>query len=676
MGGMLKSWIVVATLTWLALPVSARVVSLEISERRPALHGKSFGLAGAYEIIRGKAHFAVERRNPANAPITDLRLAPANRQGEVELSADIYLLQPVELERGNGTALLEINNRGRKGMLSMFNRAAGSLDPSSPEHFGDGLLLEQGYTLVWVGWQHDPPPSADLMHLFPAVARNRDGSAIRGLARADFVKTDRESTHSLADRDHVAYPVADPAAAENVLTVRDDVEAPRRAIPRDQWRFARVEQGEPVADSGRIWLEGGFEPGKIYEVVYVTENPPLVGLGSAAVRDFLSYLKYGSSEALGLEPGVIEHAIGFGISQSGRFLRKFLYDGFNEDERGRRVMDGVLSHVAGGGRGSFNHRFAQPSRDAHPFFNFFYPTDIFPFSDVVQKDPVTGWEDGLLARYEDRPELLPRIFYTNSSYEYWGRAASLIHTSIDGKGDIEVPENVRIYHIAGTQHGPGSFPAARSTGEQPSNTVDYRWALRGLLRAMQDWVAAGREPPPSRYGKLGDGTLKAPEELNWPSIPGVRFSTKLHKAYRADYGPRFRSQGIADHQPPKNLGAYPMFVPAVDADGNEVAGIRLPLVAVPLATHTGWNMFNEKSGPADQISSMQGAWIPFPATKAERESRGDPRLSIEERYAGRDEYLGRVAQTTIDLAHDGYLLDADAAAVIEEAAQRWDARVR
>jgi hypothetical protein len=428
-----------------------------------------------------------------------------------------------------------------------------------------------------------------------------------------------------------------------------------------------------VEDRGRVWLEGGFEPGKIYEVVYVTENPPVVGLGAAAVRDFISYVKHEGNEPLGIKPGALEHAIGFGTSQSGRFLRTFLYYGFNRDERERRVFDGVLSHVAGGGRGSFNHRFAQPSRDAHPYLNFFYPTDIFPFSDIVQKDPESGREDGLLAAYREHQDWLPRIFYTNSSYEYWGRAASLIHTTIDGKRDVEIPENVRVYHIAGTQHGAGSFPPRVSIGQQPSNAVDYRWAMRGLLTALQAWVAKDQTPPESRYGKIADGTLVPAEKLSWPKIPGVGFSTRLHKAYRADYGPRFYSEGIVENEPPKIGSAFPMFVPAVDADGNERAGIRLPEVAVPLATNTGWNLFNEKSGPVDEISSMQGSFLAFPSTKAAGEAKGDPRKSIEERYAGRAEYLGRVAQAAVELADQGYILDADVPEILQSAGEKWDA---
>jgi hypothetical protein len=673
MGAMRTRWLIPLLIIGLAQGAAARVVRLEKVERRPVLEGRQWGLAGAYETVKARAHFALDPRNEANGVINDLSRAPRNANGEVELSADIYLIKPVDLARGNRTVLLEINNRGNKGMLGMFNRAQGSLDPSTVEQFGDGLLFEQGYTLLWVGWQFDPPRDPDKMYVYPPVAKGPGGKPIRGLARADFVTTDREYSHSLADRDHVPYEVADPDAPENALTVRDRVESERRPIPREKWRFGRMEDGKVVEDRGRVWLEGGFEPGKIYEVVYVTEDPPVVGTGAAAVRDFISYLKYDSSEALGVQPGAIEHALGFGISQSGRFLRTFLYYGFNRDEQERRVFDGVISHVAGGGRGSFNHRFAQPSRDAHPFLNFLYPTDIFPFTDAVQKDPESGLEDGLLARYRGHEQWLPKIFYTNSSYEYWGRAASLIHTSIDGKRDIEVPANVRIYHIAGTQHGAGSFPPRVSIGQQPSNAVDYRWAMRGLLEAMRAWVAEGEKPPESRYGKVADGTLVAPEKLGWPKIPDVSYSTRIHKAYRADYGPRFYSEGVVEVEPPRIGSAYPVMAPAVDADGNEVTGIRLPEVAVPLATHTGWNLFNAKSGPTDEISSMQGSFLAFPRTKAEREAKGDPRKSIEERYSSREDYVGRIAGSALKLAQQHYVLERDVPAVIRSAAEKWDA---
>jgi len=656
-----------------ALPLTSEVVQLEVSEKTPILESRPWGRIGAYEKVVGKAHFALDPANEANRVITDIDHAPRNADGKVEFSTDFYLIKPADAGLGNRSILCEIGNRGRKGTLSMFSQAGGSLDPSSEAHFGDGWLLEEGYSLLWVGWQFDPPHRPGLMHSYPATAVGENGEPIRGLVRSDFVVTDRVYDHTLADRDHVAYEVADPDSDSNILTVRDAVTAERTVIPRKRWKFAHMDGGKPVADAGRVWLKGGFEPGKIYEVVYEAQNPPVVGLGAAAVRDFVSFMKDSSSEELGVSGSHYNRAIGFGTSQSGRFLRTFLYYGFNRNEQGERAFDGVMAHVAGGGRGSFNHRFAQPSRDAHPFLNFLYPTDIFPFSDGPQFDPDLGIGGSILGAYETSPELLPKVFYTNSSYEYWGRAASLIHTTIDGKSDIEIPENVRIYHFAGSQHGPAGFPPRPSIGQQPSNPMDFRWAMRALLWRMNQWISPdGVDPPASRYGKTADNTLVTPEALAFPALPGVNFSTRIHKAYKVDYGDRFYSEGIVDNEPPKIEGEYPMFVPAVDSDGNEVAGIRLPEQQVPLATYCGWNLFNEKSGPTDEISSMQGSYIRFAKTKAEREASGDPRPSIEERYPTRSDYLGKVAEAALELAKDGYLLERDVAAVIANARRHWD----
>ena len=433
------------------------------------------------------------------------------------------------------------------------------------------------------------------MRLLTPIAR-QEGGPIRGLVRSDFVVQDRVYDRLLSDRNHIPYPVADPDAPETVMTVRDRVESQRRVIPRSQWRFGRMENGRVVPDMGRVHLEGGFVPGKIYEVVYVSENPPLVGLGPTAIRDFVSHLKYEGDDDLSIPADALDRALGFGISQSGRFLRTFLYYGFNEDEKHRIVFDGLISHVAGGGRGSFNHRFAQPSRDAHPFMNFFYPTDIFPFTDVEQHDPETGLRDGILTHRLAR-KFWPKVFYTNSSYEYWGRAASLIHTTIDGREDIALYDNVRVYMFAGTQHGPAGFPPRVTMGQQLSNPMDFRWSMRALLKAMTRWAADDGEPPPSQYPLRKDGTLVRADDLMFPKIPGVGFSSRVHKAYRADYGPKFYSRGIVSKEPPDIEKAFPILVSAVDRDGNEIAGVRMPEQEVPLATYAGWNLFNEKSGP-------------------------------------------------------------------------------
>jgi hypothetical protein len=419
-----------------------------------------------------------------------------------------------------------------------------------------------------------------------------------------------------------------------------------------------------------VYLEGGFEKGKIYEVVYVSENPPLVGLGPAGIRDAVSYLKYEGSSELGIRKGDLGRAIAFGISQSGRFLRTFLYHGFNEDESRRRVFDGVMAHVAGGGRGSFNHRFAQASRDGHPYLNFFYPTDIFPFTDLEQIDFRTGTSDGILV-YQ-KPEHQPKIFYTNSSYEYWGRAASLIHTSIDALEDARIPGNVRVYQFAGAQHGPAPFPPSVTLGQQKSNPMDFRWSMRALLVAMERWVRDESTPPESRYPRIEDGTLVRPEALDFPDLPGVSTTTRVHGAYRADYGDEFQSHGVVTKEPPEIGDRYPILVPAVNADGNERSGIQLPEHQVPLATFTGWNLFNAQSGPTHVLSSMQGSFIPFARTESERKRTGDPRPSIEKRYQSREQYLGLVAESALGSIEAGVLLGQDLPALLEEAGRRWD----
>jgi hypothetical protein len=485
------------------------------------------------------------------------------------------------------------------------------------------------------------------------------------------VVTEREADHSLADRDHTAYAVVDVNSPDNVMTVRDSVAGPRRVIPRDQWGFARAHGATTVVDPTRVHMAAKFEPGKIYEVVYTAENPPVVGLGPAAIRDVVSMLKYKSAEPLSIPAGSIKRALAFGISQSGRFLRKYVYDGFNRDEADRKVFDGVIAHVAGAGRGSFNHRFAQPSRDGHPYLNFFYPTDIFPFTDVAQTDPETRATDGLLT-HAGPPELLPKIFYTNSEYEYWGRAASLIHTTIDGAADAPLMENVRVYLLTAGQHGPAAFPPVQSIGQQRNNPLDYRWAMKPLLLAMDRWTADGTLPPASRYPHVSDGTLVPPDRLRFPKVPGVRTTTAIHRAYRADYGPKFATEGIVTQEPPRIGTAFPILVPQVDADGNGVAGVRMPDLTVPLATYTGWNLFNERSGPASALSSMQGSYIPLARTSAERTRTGDPRKSIDERYRDKEQYLALVGKAAQELSGQGFLLAEDIPIVVRNAERHWD----
>jgi len=643
----------------LLLPVFGRaaLVRIEVKERSDVLNGKAFGSAGAYERIVGRAWFAVDPKLAANRIVVDLDRAPRNADGLVEFSSDIYILKPKDPKAGNGSVLFEVSNRGGKGMLGIFNRAGGSTDPRSEREFGDGFVFEQGYTLVWTGWQFDVPDTPNLLHFYAPVV-----AGVKGLVRAEITVDRKETSHSVADRNHRPYPVLNPDDSALALTVRDRVDGARRTVPRADWH---------IEDASRIVMPAGFEPGRIYELVYTAQDSPVAGTGLAAIRDLISYLKYGGArdETLGEQNRYLKRAIAFGVSQSGRLLRTYLYDGFNQDERNRKVFDGVMAHVAGGGRGSFNIRFAQPSRDGHPFLNTLYPTDVFPFTDLDETEG--GLTDGLLT-HAMKPADWPKIFYSNSSYEYYGRDASLIHTSIDGKKDAPLPPSTRIYFFAGGQHGPAAFPPPQNHTQNPSNPNPYTWSLRALLSDMNAWVKDNVAPPPSLYPKVSADQAVPLGAVQFPKIPGVAFPTRTTRAYRADYGPQYRKEGIVTQEPPKLGAPFPLMFPQVDRDGNDVSGIRLPEIQVPLATFTGWNLRTPDIGAPDELYSMQGSWIPFPRTKADRVKSGDPRLSIEERYASREEYLAKFEAAAKSLAASGYLLAADVPKLVERGAAEWD----
>jgi hypothetical protein len=335
------------------------------------------------------------------------------------------------------------------------------------------------------------------------------------------------------------------------------------------------------------------------------------------------------------------------------------------------MFDGVMAHVAGAGRGSFNIRFGQPSRDGHPFMNLFYPTDIFPFTDVEETDPETGLTDGLLVKAE-QAHVTPKIFYTDSAYEYWGRSASLIHTTADGKKDAPIPPTTRIYFFAGGQHGPATFPPVRTVTKNLPNPNPYTWSMRALLVAMDNWVAKDIEPPPSQYPKIADNKLVPLSDLQFPKIAGVSVPTRPQRAYHVDYGPDFRTLGIISIEPPKVGNPFPVLVAQVDADGNETSGVRMPDIQAPLGTYAGWNLRTPELGAPDEMFSMVGSYIPFARTKTEREKTKDPRPSVEERYKGREEYLKRVESAAKNLVAGGYLLDQDVPKLVERGAAEWD----
>lgn len=701
----------------------ARVERIEVISRADVLEGKTFGDAGAYEKLSGTVHFAVKPDAAPNKLIVDLDKAPRNAAGDVEFAADFYILKPKEAARSSGSVLLEIPNRGGKGILAIIQGGKGSRDPATEEEFGDGFLMRRGTTVAWLGWQWDVREEAGLMRLYAPVAREGqqptslgkektsnaqpafalDGlrrgehptsnvqleekeKLITGLVRADFMVNEKTEQHPLGHfisgniggTEYYAWHADDPA---NVLTVRDAPMAKRRVIPRKEWGF--VGSTAPPAPQGSgaegaksepgprmIRLNGGFEPGKIYEVVYRARDPAIAGLGFAAVRDFASYLKQDGNE---LAPARRVYAAG--ISQSGRFLRHFLYEGFNADESGKQAVDGMFVHVAGAGRGSFNHRFAQPSRDAQPTTALFYPTDLFPFADTPQTDPETGQTAGLLDRAK-AAGVLPKIFYTNTSYEYWSRAASLIHTTPDGKRDLPLMENVRIYLLAGLQHFSGPFPPARDNdrgllAQHLPNPNPVRWFWRALFVAMDDWVREAKAPPESRYPKLTDKTLVKREQVNFPRIRGVKLPERVHEALRFDFGPQWKKR-IITKQPPGVGKPFPVLVPQVDPDGNDLGGVRLPQLEVPLAAYTGWNLRDPKTGMADERVSFLGSWFPLPKTKADAEAKGDPRVPIAERYGSREEFLTKFSEAANKLVDDRFLLKEDVDGLVRRGGEEWD----
>ena len=637
----------------LAAPGWADVTRVTIASRTVVANGQWFGAAGPYEKIVGTVFFELDPSDPRNRAITDLDLAPKNARGRVEFSSDLFILAPQDPARASGSVLFEISNRGGKGLLTTFNRGTSSADPMLPEHFGDGLLMKNGFTLVWVGWEFDVAG----LHVTPPIA-TKNGSPIVETLAALAVSDTRATEISFADVP--LYPPVDPNDETATLTVRDKIWDTPTPLPRRSWQFVPPSANAAgrcaaPAKCPRVAMASGFEAGRIYEIKYRASNPPVSGVGLAAIRDVASAIKYGDTQI----PARGRYLHVYGASQSGRFLRLFLHDGFNVDERGRKVFDGLMPHIAGAGRADFNMRFSQAvGLDQFGALRF-------PFTDATQTDPITGRSDALLGKYPS--DLQPKVIYTNSSVEYWGtgRAAALVHTSIDGKTDLTLPANVRVYHFAGSQHGPAAFPPraalgegpnARGVGQQLPNPTPHTIGLRALVLALDRWVRDGVEPPANNYPKLSDGTLTTVNALKWPALAGIPAPALIPEPRRA----------AADG----GKGSWPFLVPQVDADGNELAGIRLPDQAVPIGTLTGWNFRSTATGNPTAIVPLLGSLIPFAKTAADR--AGDPRKSLEERYRGKSDYLGRVTEAALSLVKQGYVLREDLPFLLERAAAGWD----
>jgi hypothetical protein len=483
------------------------------------------------------------------------------------------------------------------------------------------------------------------------------------------------SEQLLSDAGHVPYPTASLDDMAAVLTVRDHHEAEPRVIPREHWQFARLVDRKPVMNANYCYLPQGLEPGKVYELTYTASGSPIIGFGFAGYRDIASFLKYGSAEAGNPLAGKVKHTYRWGHSMNGRWLREFLYWGFNLDEQGRSAYDGMMPHTGSSRRGEFNLRFGQPST------NFLRaPGSLYPFAFAATPDPFTNECRGLFDRSRANGSM-PKIVHVNSGMEYRWSGASLAHTTVGGVHDLESPNDVRMYYLAGSQHSPGTLPLTNRTvdgfvTQNPINVQDYRPAMRTLLEALDRWVREGLEPPPNLIPRIAAGTAVSRESslAKLERIPGAAHPLHMPQRLRL----RFPQSGeqCEVRYPPTEHRAHPVLVSACDDDFNDLAGVRLPEIAVPLATYTGWNVREESMGGPGLMTfgaPLLGSTLPFPRTRAQREMTGDPRPSIEERYASRDEYLKDVRECALQLVRVRLLLEEDVEHCVRMAKARWTA---
>jgi len=659
------------------------IVAIVVERKEPFAAGHEFSAAGAYEKLVGRVYGEVDPASPLNQVIVNLDKAPLSRTGKVAYCAEFYLLKPLDMARGSGKIFYDVVNRGNKRILAFMNDAPENNDPSDLEAAGNGFLMRQGYAIVWSGWQGDLIAGGHRLAIQVPVATER-GREIVAAVRTEIVVT-KEGVFSYplsGDRRVMSYESATNDKSKASLTIREKSYGPRIPVPDQEWEFAVAERdvatgkSESRPSTRDLYLRSGFKPGHIYEFTYPAKNPLVLGLGFAAVRDLISFLRYephdleGRSNPLASRADKLEisTAYAWGRSQSGRFLRDFVYQGFNEDESGRKVFDAVAPHAAGGGRLFLNYEFARPITSAQQHTNQLEP-EIFPFAYNAVRDPQTGKEDGILKR----PSTDPYVVHTQTATEYWQKRGSLVHT--DGKGcDLRIPGKVRIYAFASAPHNApfGSRPRIAGT-QQPTNPLNVSAVLRALMVAMDRWVCDGVTPPPSHFPSVQDGNLVPPDRSStgFPDIPGVRYTGIYNRQLFLDYGPNI-SRGKIERHPPRELGQgrYVILVPKADQDGNDLAGIRMPLIQVPLATYTGWNL-QDKKWAEDELCGLLGSYIPFPRTQAEREERGDPRLSIEERYRDRGDFVLKVRAAVNSMLENGLLLSEGAEAVVREAEEEF-----
>lgn len=647
-------------LLFVVLSAGAHLTEINTVAVEPFANGAAFGETGAYERVRGSFKGELDPADARNKVIVNLDKAPRNAKGLVEYEADFFIMRPVDAARGNHKLIYDVTNRGRKVihwrlMDGKPKSVANANDPKNLEDAGNGLFFRRGYTLVWSGWDSEAPRASNGMSMSaviatdngkPIVRRIRDEIIAATRSRADPPKpgeAPRKQTLKLS------YDAATLDQSEAKLTMRRGEKDPRVEIPAARWAYAGSRALELLPAGTNP------EPGVIYEFHYPAKDPRVLGVGLAATRDLVSFLRSGAADAKDNANPLkgITGTLAFGASQSGRFLRDFVHLGFNQDESARKVFDGVLAHTAGAGGVFLNYEFGQPNRTSTQHEDHTFPENTFPFSTARMTDPVTG-KTGSLLRNDGFD---PLWMETNTSTEYWQKGASLLVTDPLGQKDVELPPQARGYLIAGTQHGATAWmTSTRGQCVNPRNPHSPTPGQRALLIALDEWTA-GKAPPDTRTPRIKDNTFTTVDNLKFPAIPGIKVANRINE------------QGVlTDWVAPvfDTSKPYRVLITQVDADGNEIAGILLPEIAVPLATHTGWNEYRAPH-PEGELCDRDGSYAPFAATRAEREAKNDPRPSLEERYGDHAGYVKKFNEATERLVATRLLLREDADTLIARA---------
>ena len=640
MGQLRRAIILIAAAIIFLSPSAAKVVKFEILRvESPAFEGRTFGAVGTYDRILARATIAVTPDDIHNEVIVDIERAPRNAQGQVEAMTDVEILRPTVAANGNRTLFYEVLNRGSKLGFALFNDIpAVTNDLVKATDAGSGFLMNRGFTVVWSGWQGDIVPGGGRMTFLPPTV-----AGVTGLAREDFIfdHSDNPASGTLS------YPAADLDPSHVKISVRER-EADTRTMPAG----LAVTFESPTKIS--VKRPDGFDAGAIYEFIYTAKDPKVMGLGFAATRDVVSFLRNEAADASGTAnpvAGRIERAIGFGLSQSGRYLHDYLYLGFNTDEAGRTVFEGLMPHISGGKKTFTNYRFSQPGRSPYEHADMLYPGADFPFTYPVLTDSVTGKSDGFLARCLAAGNC-PKIIKTDSELEFYQQRASLVTT--DTRGDpITMPDNIRLFLLSNLQH----YSLAQDKSQMvkvcanPTNPLNAGPPVRALLIAMGEWINKGTLPPDSRYPSRANETLVPPsaDKVGFPVIPGFSYPSRIAQPTLLK----------SEDMPPSKGAAYPVFVPKTDADGRDIAGVHLPTLEAPAATHTGWNLRKAGFGEGE-LCDNNGTMIPFAATKEERLKNNDPRLSMAERYPGEGDRAAAIEKATQQLVRDRLVLEEDA----------------